>query len=712
MEVKKKDPFQLHVNIMKSQCMQHLGQETHSYTGKHPYPQQELDEELLSSTGKKREKETKVCDLCKFDDLQETAIGFCINCTDFLCKSCLVNHKRIKVTRSHIVLQGDEMPTDVEPFRQLRDLVKCEFHPEYDMTFICAEHSTYICSVCVTEKHRMCKLGTISALHNEKGPEIDGYVKESLLNLQARIVQLKSNQETYLKRMLEDQNRAIAEAQDIAQQRIEEINTLTLKVVDEITELGKTETSITKSRINDANYINQEIRRMHRIMETAHKYGSADECILASRSIDANAKEITTKLCALETSDQKHFSIDNLQEIHKLNRLCDIRFASAVKNKLVIENASDELSDVLECDELDKHSDTCTVRDFGTQVWYETSISKCNKEVQTLNIACVSEPNIQATRPLTHHSMPPQGASKHSVRSFMERSVTKTSSKFKIKSPNDEFNCSVTAIKILSDGKMLVADRQNKKIKLLSPEFVILHECVLSGPPIDLCVVKDDIYVCCFDEKKVVRFFIDFFGRLCQTGGYPTKFWPVSISHFEERVMILFLKQSGRFDLNEPESVEIEIRNGSKIDAGLEYGPEDTSSSSEDGEDDHYYIDWAKRILTVEFGSVVLAENNRISCYGIDEFQKKIGDRKWYYKYYGSNPLDNARGITSDSEGNVYICGSESNNIHQMSSENYRQNRILISDIKRPYSVCVDSKRGRLIVGCCQDNRIHVFYFQ
>ncbi|KAH3807230.1 uncharacterized protein LOC127835028 [Dreissena polymorpha] len=650
--------------------------------------------------------ETKYCDLCLFDNIEECAIGFCINCTDFLCKSCLANHKRNKVTRSHNVLQGEEMPDNFEPFRALRALVKCEFHPEYDITYMCAEHFIDVCAICVTDKHRLCKLEKVSALINE---EKGGLVKEKLMKLELHIEQLTLNQETYMTHMQEDQKRAISEAQDIAQQLIEHIVTLTNKVVDEITEIGNTEISLTKARSNDANYMSQEIRRMQQLMETATKYGSAEECILASRNIDANVKEILTKLCALEISDHKYFSIDILNEIHKLDRLCNVSFASGVQNKLVIEHASDGFRDVLECDILDEQSDNCTVRDVGTQ--YETSISKCNKEVQTFTIACASASDVlQATRPLTHHSMPSQVASKRSVRPFMERSVSKTSSKFEIKSLNDDFKCSVTAIKIMPDGKMFLADRRNRKIKLLSPEFVVLDECTLSGHPIDLCVVEDDIYVCCVDEKKIFKFSFNGLGQLCQTGGYPTKFWPVSISRFEERVMILFLAMSGRFDSNNHDDVEIEIRNGSKIDAGLEYGPDDPRAS-EDEADDHYFIDWAKRILTLENGSVVLAEDNRVSCYGIDECQKEIGDRKWFYKCNRSNRLVNARGLANDSEGNVYICGSVSNNIHQVSSKNYRHNRIIISDIKKPYSVCVDSKRDRLIVGCCRDNNIYVFDF-
>ncbi|XP_052217177.1 uncharacterized protein LOC127835029 [Dreissena polymorpha] len=686
--------------------MEQSGQATDMNTSIHADPQHgEYPHAVIAAdaphvippqTKEKCATETKYCDLCALDNIKEDAVGFCTNCTDFLCKSCLVNHKRIKVTRSHTVLQGEDIPADIEPFRAFRALVKCEFHPEYDLTYMCTEHSIHVCAMCLTDKHRMCKQGLLNVSFNEKE---DDFVNKSLLDVEARTEQITLQQEKYIKHIPEDQNKAIAEAQYISQQLIEKIVTLTTKVIDEITDLGNKEINITKTNINNAYLLYPEIRQLKTIMETAQKYGSAEECIVASRRFDARFKDIITQLSSLESFDQKRFSISKLQEIDKLNRICHVSFASGLKNELVIGNASDELIVDIERNAFMEHSDSNKVRKLVTQ--NETLIFKCNKDVQTLEVACACAPRVhEDILRLKHNSTPFPDEGNRSKKPFMERSVQNPVSKYYVKSPNDVFHCCITAIQIVADGKVLLADRWNRKVKLLSPEFVILDECVLTGDPIDLCVVEDYILVCCSHEKKVFSLCIDCYGKLGLTGCFSTKFWPVSISHFDDRVIILFIKEAECFDLIGNENIQIEIRNGSKIDATLDY---------EEG--DHYYIDNARRILTLENGSVVFAENDRVSCYVIDEYNNVIGERIWYYKNYGTNPLFNARGIAHDSEDNVYICGYESNNIHQVSSQTYRHNRVLMSNINRPYSVCVDSKRGLVIVGCNQDDRIYVIDF-
>ncbi|XP_052265192.1 uncharacterized protein LOC127867785 isoform X4 [Dreissena polymorpha] len=696
---------EIHSDTGKPAGPQHLGQEIHSDTGKPAGLQQALEEEHLSSPGTKREKVTKVCDLCTFDNLQEPAIGFCINCTDFLCKRCLVNHSRIKVTRSHVVLQGDTMPANAEPFLGLRALVKCKLHPEYDIEFICAEHSTNVCAICITDKHHKCKLHKLCAPNTGDNPKQDAVVEESILNLESQIEQFASNRERYLKRMQEDRERIIKEAQENAKLLIEKIETHTKLLEDEITQLVNKETNITESNINDAKSMYTELRRIKDLHETSHKYGSAKECVLAACHVDATSKEIARKITLLETYDDTKYLIDIVEQLPRFSNICNISLTIGEKSSSEIENASDEVVEFPECNEINEHLFNQSVRDIGIQCEY--FISKCNQEVQTVDRGSLSPPTVQKDELRAVHCTMFDEATPSITKPFIERLVGEKSSYY-IGNNSDAYLSRITAIQIFSDGKILLADRSNKAIKLLSSDFEVIDEYTLSGSPLDVCLVDDDIYVCCSDEKQVSRFGINVDGELFKTGGYPTRLWPVSISHFDQKVIILFLTQEDSVDDVESESVTIEIRDGSRIDRGFYIDVDD----SDDEDDDLYHIVDAKRILTLETGSVLLAENDRVSCYDIDAREEEIGGREWFYRSYGKNHLHNTRGLATDTEGNVYICGQDSNNVHQVSSMNYRQNRILIADINMPLSVCVDSERDRLIVGCDEDDYIHVFEFK
>ena len=51
-----------------------------------------------------------ICDSCSMDGKTSEALFFCPDCNDYMCSSCELFHKKVKVTRSHNPLSGDKMP--------------------------------------------------------------------------------------------------------------------------------------------------------------------------------------------------------------------------------------------------------------------------------------------------------------------------------------------------------------------------------------------------------------------------------------------------------------------------------------------------------------------------------------------------------------------------------------------------------------------------
>ncbi|KAH3814833.1 hypothetical protein DPMN_143346 [Dreissena polymorpha] len=636
---------------------------------------------------------TSHCDLCKVDELQVEAVGFCINCTDFLCRNCLLNHTKIKVTRSHTILQGENLPTDPEPIIAVRKLVKCDIHPEYDIKFVCAEHSTTICAMCLTDQHRMCTFQKISELKEEYRRK-EATVKANLLDVHQRIEEFKLHREKYIGVIEAQQKQVISEAQGIAQQLIEKIVTLTTKVEDTVNGHLDKETTTTKESLRDADNLFQEVKHITDLFEAAQKYGGLDECILASRHIDHKVKEIFRKICLLESHEDKHISLEKNVQLYKLDTICYVTLLGT-KQQTGKENASDEVMEQLQMNERDDSKLNITTSECGTSC--DLSVLMCNKEVQTLDT------DAQSTSEATLVKSPDQSNPHLCKRPFIDRTILPNALTCKISTANDSLNCFITAIVILDNGKKLIADRNNKKIKLLSNDFVVLEEYSLSGCPIDMCVADQSVYVCCLKEKKLSRFLICGDGRLIPASCYLTRYWPVGLSPFDDKLLILCFKLDCLFDSVKDEKVVVEIRNKSKLDASL---------TGQYNNDDHDYLEYAKRILTVDSNSILLAEHERVSCYGIDQAEVEIGDRKWYYKNHGQNILENARGVALDKEGNAYICGEASNNVHQVPCNNYLKGKIIIANINKPFSVCVDSANDILIVGCCNDNYLHVFNFQ
>ncbi|XP_045179235.2 uncharacterized protein LOC123538892 isoform X2 [Mercenaria mercenaria] len=161
---------------------------------------------------------TLFCIPCNRDGAGEAAFGYCENCSEFLCKSCLKHHKKATPSRHHTLLDKDEMPVSQQPQLQSTVLAKpqlpsnlvtqpqlppnplaqpqlpsnllaqpslpstlltkthkvrgyCSRHQKESLKYMCTEHRQIACSVCVMLEHRNCNIEYI--------PEVSKYIVNS-----------------------------------------------------------------------------------------------------------------------------------------------------------------------------------------------------------------------------------------------------------------------------------------------------------------------------------------------------------------------------------------------------------------------------------------------------------------------------------------------------------------------------------------------------
>nr|XP_034325600.1 E3 ubiquitin-protein ligase TRIM71 isoform X1 [Crassostrea gigas]XP_034325601.1 E3 ubiquitin-protein ligase TRIM71 isoform X2 [Crassostrea gigas] len=127
------------------------------------------------------------CKSCQEDDEESKASSWCMDCSEVLCDDCVKCHKKVRLTRNHVVVAITECSAS---FHQSLSLDKCETHGGRKLEIICKEHLLPCCSVCVTKEHDGCKtfcqLEDVDA--NTVGPH-------NVKNLQAEVETMCSNLE-------------------------------------------------------------------------------------------------------------------------------------------------------------------------------------------------------------------------------------------------------------------------------------------------------------------------------------------------------------------------------------------------------------------------------------------------------------------------------------------------------------------------------------
>uniref|UniRef100_A0A8C9SRI5 E3 ubiquitin-protein ligase TRIM33 n=1 Tax=Scleropages formosus TaxID=113540 RepID=A0A8C9SRI5_SCLFO len=148
------------------------------------------------------EKSTQVCTSCEDN---AGAVGFCMECGEWLCKTCIEAHLRVKFTKDHKIRKKEEVSSESVGASGQR-LVFCPIHKQEPLKLFCETCDTLTCRDCQLLEHKEHRYQFLEeAFQNQKGiietfmaklQEKKNYVQFSASQVQSR---LKEVNETHKK---------------------------------------------------------------------------------------------------------------------------------------------------------------------------------------------------------------------------------------------------------------------------------------------------------------------------------------------------------------------------------------------------------------------------------------------------------------------------------------------------------------------------------
>jgi hypothetical protein len=282
--------------------------------------------------------------------------------------------------------------------------------------------------------------------------------------------------------------------------------------------------------------------------------------------------------------------------------------------------------------------------------------------------------------------------------SFLERNVSYTSVHF-VRSGTDKYTCSVNGITILASGLVVIIDKNNRKIKAFNNNFQMICEKQLVDVPTGICKVSESFAVLSEGCKHITIFEIRG-DTVYSVRQLSTRFHALSITSRHEWDVFLLFSDKPTVTASNREILQLEIRNlfNGRIAQTIDIMKYFDGGSLTDTHNIQYTVK----------GGLIISETDK--CHYFEHTNDELRE-KWYYKSHGKKILMDVSCIESDIEGNVYVCGKKSRNIHQVSASNYRNSRIIFPSIKDPTAVCVDSNMARMIIGRESGDSIHIFRF-
>ncbi|XP_053405682.1 uncharacterized protein LOC123551296 [Mercenaria mercenaria] len=151
-------------------------------------PGKKMPKTFSSSSTMGSDEDIKVyCQPCDCDGPRLPAHGYCVDCREHLCDTCLAAHKRHTLSRHHTLLDKNSMPqtmssASVHPSQPDNLTKPCPKHMKEMIKFYCQNHEALLCSVCVILEHTVtsCEVNYIP------------YISDQILNSTEHQVILKA----------------------------------------------------------------------------------------------------------------------------------------------------------------------------------------------------------------------------------------------------------------------------------------------------------------------------------------------------------------------------------------------------------------------------------------------------------------------------------------------------------------------------------------
>ena len=218
---------------------------------------------------------------------------------------------------------------------------------------------------------------------------------------------------------------------------------------------------------------------------------------------------------------------------------------------------------------------------------------------------------------------------------------------FSVSGADDKFLCNITSSVVLADGRIVLVDDSNCKLKLVDAHFKMTAELKLEGNPLNIALVKGTKCVVSLPARREVNFIEVTDDKLVFKGRFSTRLdcWGIE---YMERTIIITTGRDGH-------SVILTNSKGEELQSFLLATQADENircpvAVIADKQQKQLYITCTGGAWTK--GCVILMDMSG----------------KLLHTFFDPD-LDTPRSCSVDRFGKIYICGLESSTVYQMTQE-------------------------------------------
>jgi hypothetical protein len=198
------------------------------------------------------------CQPCQRDGDTVNAEGYCENCNEFICTSCIKAHRKLAVTTNHVIKSKEEMPNlqaQIDPCTEL-----CYVHKNEIVKFYCREHDSVGCGDCIVLNHASCKIHPVSdvSCNYENSDELV-LIKHKIDHLSKNLASCKEKINRSLKTADEIKTDVVKEIKEFRKEMEDYLDKIEADLLREVDEVNERDVSSQKKLQDQCGVLADEI---------------------------------------------------------------------------------------------------------------------------------------------------------------------------------------------------------------------------------------------------------------------------------------------------------------------------------------------------------------------------------------------------------------------------------------------------------------------
>lgn len=258
---------------------------------------------------------TSLCYLCLEENLSVSAVIWCLDCHEFLCKDCDHHHGKSKLSKHHKTIQHDDLQNISEAMLTIKNT--CSEHDE-KFEFFCTFHDCPCCIRCIKEHKDCSEVGPIKdVLDKVKSSAAFIHLERDLENTNRNLDKLCNHLMEYKKRVHEQKGRDMKE--------LERLHKSISKHIDSIQKILLNDMSIAEENIvSEVNSLTCKIEDKRKAVASLrtdlfHLQDKASDLqsLLGIRKVESKIVEMNkfAEDIKKECSNEKHLELQFLPSI-------------------------------------------------------------------------------------------------------------------------------------------------------------------------------------------------------------------------------------------------------------------------------------------------------------------------------------------------------------------------------------------------------------